>query len=140
MYVMYLLDTYSSGWIFLTNGILECFAISYVYGKDINTLPLDSSKRLCLRCSYSRISQLWLNPMWSLTYTKRQASAEAAASSNVGQWWRLGMDLGPIFKHHHWPALDDTSAAADAATTADAWRSVWVHLKDFVDTDCKYNG
>ena len=32
---MYLLDTYSSGWIFLTNGILECFAISYVYGKDI---------------------------------------------------------------------------------------------------------
>ena len=31
--------------------------------------------------------------------------AAAAAATNAGLWWRLGMDLGPIFKHHHRPAL-----------------------------------
>ena len=33
-----------------------------------------------------------------------------ATAVNAGQWWRLGMGLGPFFKHHYRPAL-----AADAA-------------------------
>ena len=46
-----------------------------------------------------------------LAYPHRTSAASAA--SNVGQWWLLGTDLGPIFKCHHWPALV-------AATDADA--------------------
>ena len=42
----------------------------------------------------------------------------AAAAAKTGQWWCLGMGLGQIFKHHHWPAL---AAAADADCR---WRSV----------------
>ena len=62
------------------------------------------------------------------THTERQASA--AVLSNVGQWWCLGTGLGLIFKHYHWPALDDT--------VANAWRSVWVRLnaKKDVEVSC----
>ena len=53
------------------------------------------------------ISQKILN----LTHTERQRQWQRSYNAGLGNEWRLGMGVGPIFKRYHRQALYDADAA-----------------------------